>query len=61
MLKTVGLGIQDYEKIINDNVFYIDKTKFISEWWKRSMKQSFLERDIAKTRGSEVFKTTYYI
>ncbi|MBP3239882.1 MAG: AAA family ATPase, partial [Oribacterium sp.] len=34
MLKTVGLGLQDYEKVINANAFYIDKTKFISEWWK---------------------------
>ena len=34
MLKTVGLGIQDYEKVIEQNNFYIDKTKFISEWWR---------------------------
>ncbi len=34
MRKTVGLGIQDFEKVIVNNVFYIDKTKFISEWWK---------------------------
>ena len=34
MRKTVGLGIQDFEKIIDQDSFYIDKTKFISEWWK---------------------------
>ena len=34
MLKTVGLGIQDYEKVIEQNNFYVDKTKFISEWWR---------------------------
>ena len=34
MLRTVGLGIQDYEKIIEQNNFYVDKTKFISEWWR---------------------------
>ena len=34
MRKTVGLGIQDFEKIIDQESFYIDKTKFISEWWK---------------------------
>ena len=33
MLKTVGLGIQNFEKVIRANAFYIDKTKFISEWW----------------------------
>ncbi|MBP3804878.1 MAG: AAA family ATPase, partial [Oribacterium sp.] len=36
MLKTVGLGIQDYEKVITENAFYVDKTRFISEWWKSS-------------------------
>ena len=36
MLKTVGLGLQDYEQIIELNNFYIDKTKFISEWWRRN-------------------------
>ena len=34
MLKTVGLGIQDYEKVIEQNNFYIDKTNFIPEWWR---------------------------
>ncbi|MBO6307789.1 MAG: AAA family ATPase [Oribacterium sp.] len=33
MLKTVGLGLQDYEKVITENVFYVDKTNFITEWW----------------------------
>ncbi len=34
MNKPVGLGIQDFEKIIENNNFYIDKTRFISEWWR---------------------------
>ena len=33
MKKTVGLGIQDFEKVINRGSFYIDKTEFISKWW----------------------------
>lgn len=33
MARTVGIGIQDFEKIIRRNVFYIDKTMFIKEWW----------------------------
>lgn len=33
MVRTVGIGIQDFEKIRERNVFYIDKTKFIREWW----------------------------
>lgn len=33
MAKTIGIGIQDFGKIINRNVFYVDKTMFIREWW----------------------------
>lgn len=33
MAKTIGIGIQDFEKIIKNDVFYIDKTNFIKEWW----------------------------
>ncbi len=33
MARTVGIGMQDFEKIIVNNYFYIDKTEFIKEWW----------------------------
>ena len=33
MARVVGIGNQDFEKIRVDNIFYIDKTKFIKEWW----------------------------
>ena len=33
MARVVGIGIQDFKKIISDNLFYIDKTEFIREWW----------------------------
>lgn len=33
MARTVGIGNQDFEKIRVNNIFYIDKTKFIKEWW----------------------------
>ncbi|MDE6851314.1 MAG: ATP-binding protein [Lachnospiraceae bacterium] len=33
MPRTVGIGIQDFGKIIENNCFYIDKTYFIKEWW----------------------------
>ena len=31
--RTVGIGIQEFDKIINGGYFYIDKTSFIKEWW----------------------------
>lgn len=33
MARTVGIGIQDFGKIIRNNCFYVDKTSFIKEWW----------------------------
>lgn len=33
MARTVGIGKQNFEDIITKNIFYIDKTMFIKEWW----------------------------
>lgn len=35
MARTVGIGIQSFEKIRENNCFYVDKTKFIKEWWEK--------------------------
>ena len=33
MARTVGIGIQSFEKLISNQYFYVDKTNFIKEWW----------------------------
>ena len=33
MARTIGIGIQNFEKMITNDYFYIDKTLFIKEWW----------------------------
>ena len=33
MARTVSIGHQDFEQLITNNYFYIDKTQFIKEWW----------------------------
>ena len=33
MARTVAIGIQNFEKVIKGDYFYIDKTGFIKEWW----------------------------
>ena len=33
MARTVGGGIQNFEKLRMKNYFYVDKTSFIKEWW----------------------------
>lgn len=33
MARTVGIGHQDFEEVITKEIFYIDKTGVIKEWW----------------------------
>ena len=33
MARAVGIGNQENEKIRVNNIFYVDKTIFIKEWW----------------------------
>ena len=33
MAKTVAIGLQRFEEIREYDVFYVDKTNFIKEWW----------------------------
>ena len=33
MARTVAIGNADFEDLITNNDFYVDKTKFIKEWW----------------------------
>jgi len=36
MERPVGIGHQDFEQMIINNNFYIDKTSFIKEWWENN-------------------------
>ncbi len=33
MGRTVAIGIQIFDEIIENNYFYVDKTSFMKEWW----------------------------
>ena len=33
MGRTVGIGIQDFKTVIENDYFYVDKTSFLKEWW----------------------------
>lgn len=35
MTRTLGIGHQNFEQLITNDYFYIDKTGFIKEWWER--------------------------
>lgn len=44
MARPVGIGMQDFEKVITENNFYIDKTMFIREWWENKDDVTLLTR-----------------
>ena len=33
MARQIAIGVQDYEKVIKNSFFYVDKTTFIKKWW----------------------------
>ncbi len=44
MARTVGIGKQNYEKMVKNNNFYIDKTNFIKEWWENDDEVTLIAR-----------------
>ncbi len=44
MKRTVAIGIQDFEELIQKNYFYIDKTELIKEWWERGDSVTLITR-----------------
>lgn len=44
MLGRPALGYQNYEEVITENIFYIDKTEFIREWWEYGDKVTLITR-----------------
>ena len=44
MARTVGIGIQDFSKVIERNCFYVDKTLFLKEWWESQDEVTLITR-----------------
>lgn len=44
MAATVAIGIQNFDKLREKNLFYIDKTDFIREWWENSDSVTLIAR-----------------
>ena len=42
--RTVAIGVQDYETLIRNNYFYVDKTSFIKEWWENGDSVTLIAR-----------------
>ena len=45
MQKSIGIGIENFKKVINENCYYVDKTKYIEDILKdkSEIKNNFLE------------------
>ena len=44
MARTVGIGKQNFEKVVRNNNFYVDKTLFIKEWWENDDEVTLITR-----------------
>lgn len=44
MARIVGIGHQDFEKVRMGNIFYVDKTYFIREWWESGDEVTLITR-----------------
>ena len=44
MARTIGIGIQSFEKLRTENSFYIDKTDFIRQWWENRDEVTLITR-----------------
>lgn len=40
----VNIGVQRFDKLIEQGQFYIDKTDFIREWWEKGSEVSLITR-----------------
>ena len=44
MARTIGIGIQNFGEIIENNYYYVDKTSFIKEWWENGDSVTLITR-----------------
>ncbi len=44
MARTVGIGIQNFQTVIENQCFYVDKTEFIREWWENQDSVTLIAR-----------------
>ena len=58
MAKVVGIGKQRFDKIIENDCFYIDKTSFIKEWWENKDDVTLITRPrrFGKTLNMDMIK-----
>ena len=63
MEKVVGIGKQRFDKIVENNCFYIDKTMFIKEWWENQDDVTLITRPrrFGKTLNMDMVKCFFSV
>ena len=63
MAKVVGIGKQRFDKIIEIDCFYIDKTMFIKEWWENQDDVTLITRPrrFGKTLNMDMLKCFFSV
>ena len=63
MARTIGIGIQSFEKIRKEKYFYIDKTSFIKEWWESGDDVTLITRPrrFGKTLNMNMLETFFSV
>lgn len=61
MPRTVSIGLQSFEKIHQNNCFYVDKTAFLKEWWENGDDVTLITRPrrFGKTLTMNMVKTFF--
>jgi len=63
MAKVVGIGKQRFDKIVENNCFYIDKTMFIKDWWENQDDVTLITRPrrFGKTLNMDMVKCFFSV
>mgnify|MGYP004432172785 CR=1 FL=1 len=59
--KSVAVGIQDFEALRRDQMFYVDKTDFIRQWWESGETTTLITRPrrFGKTLNMDMLRTFF--
>lgn len=62
-MRTIGIGYQNFEEIITEQSFYVDKTRFIKEWWENKDRVTLITRPrrFGKTLGISMVETFFSV
>lgn len=63
MSRVISIGIQDFEQLILNKYFYVDKTGFIKEWWENGDIVTLITRPrrFGKTLAMDMVKCFFSI